>query len=145
VQWREQRRGEGDGQSKRCAGWLCHGWVWRQRGWGVRGEGGGSEGCELTRGVVLLMLSLCLIVLFVPQYGCLAAIFPLLALNHCACLRNARRISYENCKLWVISSSEQTTEVLALSSPLPSPHLVPQLLEGLFDDIVCLLHCSILS
>jgi hypothetical protein len=30
---------------------------------------------------------------FVPQYGRLAAIFHLLAFNHCACLRNARRIS----------------------------------------------------
>ena len=32
---------------------------------------------------------------FVPQDGCLAAILQLLALNHCACLRNARRISYQ--------------------------------------------------
>ena len=30
---------------------------------------------------------------FVPQDGCLAAICRLLALNHSACLRNARRIS----------------------------------------------------
>jgi hypothetical protein len=34
------------------------------------------------------------LLLFVPQYGRLAASYPLLALNHCACLRNARRISY---------------------------------------------------
>ena len=30
---------------------------------------------------------------FVPQYGRLAAIYSLLAFNHSACLRNARRIS----------------------------------------------------
>ena len=33
---------------------------------------------------------------FVPQYGRLAAILSLLAFNHCACLRNARRISYRS-------------------------------------------------
>ena len=31
---------------------------------------------------------------FVPQEGCLAAIWHLLALNHSACRRSARRISY---------------------------------------------------
>ena len=40
----------------------------------------------------------------VPQYGRLAAILGLLALNHCACLRNARRISYNNqlCGIYII-------------------------------------------
>ena len=47
---------------------------------------------------LLLLFSL----LFVPQYGRLAAILGLLAFNHCACLRNARRISYVYFALWYI-------------------------------------------
>ena len=60
---------------------------------GGRGEGGGRgedlEGGGLTRA----FLAGGGVVSFVPQDGCLAAIFLLLALIHCACLRNARRIS----------------------------------------------------
>ena len=42
-------------------------------------------------------LLLLFLLLFVPQYGRLAAILALLAFNHSACLRNARRISYQAC------------------------------------------------
>ena len=45
--------------------------------------------------VTILFLSICLLYI-VPQYGRLAAISDLLALNHSACLRNARRISYQS-------------------------------------------------
>jgi hypothetical protein len=46
---------------------------------------------------------------FVPQYGCLAAIYVLLALYHCACLRNARRISYGDSDCGIFTSAEQTS------------------------------------
>jgi hypothetical protein len=55
----------------------------------------------------IVFKSICLLCI-VPQYGRLAAIFRLLALNHCACLRNARRIIICSFLLWFTSSSEQT-------------------------------------
>jgi hypothetical protein len=47
----------------------------------------------------------------VPQYGRLAAIYGLLAFNHCACLRNARRISYttSNCGLSLHRNKQKQT------------------------------------
>jgi hypothetical protein len=42
--------------------------------------------------LTILFLRICLLCI-VPQYGRLAAIYGLLAFNHSACLRNARRIS----------------------------------------------------
>jgi hypothetical protein len=45
----------------------------------------------------------------VPQYGRLAAISILLAFNHSACLRNARRISYQEQVCGIFTSAEQTT------------------------------------
>jgi len=50
-----------------------------------------------------------LLLLFVPQYGRLAAILKLLAFNHSAYLRNARRISYPTTTRGIFTSLEQTT------------------------------------
>ena len=44
---------------------------------------------------------------FVPQYGRLAAIYSLLAFNHSACLRNARRISYRESNCGIFTSAER--------------------------------------
>ena len=62
---------------------------------------------------------------FVPQYGRLAAIWWLLALNHCACLRNARRISQSVKKLWYIyiSGTNKIQNLHRLCSPLPPSFL----------------------
>ena len=43
--------------------------------------------------IVIFVINLFLLLFVVPQDGCLAAVYMLLAFNHCACLRNARRIS----------------------------------------------------
>ena len=61
---------------------------------------------------LLLSLSqflLLILLLFVPQYGRLAAILELLALNHSACLRSARRISYSILTFCIFTSAEQTS------------------------------------
>ena len=57
--------------------------------------------------VTILFVSVCLLCI-VPQYGRLAAISQLLALYHCACLRNARRISYILIACGIFTSAEQT-------------------------------------
>ena len=70
----------------------------RKRG-GEDGEGGVREREVRDGGFTIAFFfdhadgAFCLLCI-VPQYGRLAAIFWLLALNHSACLRNARRISY---------------------------------------------------
>jgi hypothetical protein len=59
------------------------------------------------------------LLLFVPQYGRLAAISLLLAFNHSACLRNARRISYHRCHRGIFTSSERPQQNKTSPSPFP--------------------------
>ena len=56
---------------------------------------------------VAILFKSVLFVVSVPQYGRLAAIYALLAFNHSACLRNARRISYKRDACGLSPSLEQ--------------------------------------
>ena len=72
---------------------------------------------------------------FVPQDGCLAAIFVLLALNHSACLRNARRVSYvpKDCGLSLHRNKpfSRSRSLIIVSPPLP--FVISLLLERTCD------------
>ena len=66
--------------------------------WAVRSRAVRSRETQvldsLSFAVSFVSMSICLLcIVIVPQYGRLAANFELLAVNHSACLRNARRIS----------------------------------------------------
>jgi hypothetical protein len=69
-----------------------------------------------------------LLLFIVPQYGRLAAIYRLLAFNHSACLRNARRISYKKKGCGLFTSAEQTTFNISNNFAIPLlPSFLPYL------------------
>jgi hypothetical protein len=76
----------------------------------------------------LLFYLLCV----VPQYGRLAAILVLLALNHYACLRNARRISYKSdqCGLSLHRNERKQTAKKTKSRRPTSLHLTCMIVVG---------------
>ena len=85
----------------------------------------GQEGhCEV--------ITACCCHVFVPQYGRLAAISALLALNHCACLRNARRISYtsKDCGLSLHRNEQKQTATKTKSRRPTSLHLTCIIVVG---------------
>jgi hypothetical protein len=66
--------------------------------------------CEVITLVVVMCLFLSMVV-WQP--------FPFLALNHCACLRNARRISYRDIDCGIFTSAEQTTFNISNNFTIP--------------------------
>jgi hypothetical protein len=83
--------------------------------------------------VTILFLSICLLCI-VPQYGRLAAILRLLAFNHSACLRNARRISYlhpQTCCGLPLHRNEQTKSNETKSRRPSSLHLTCMVVGGI--------------
>jgi hypothetical protein len=96
------------------------------------------------------VITACCCHVFVPQYGRLAAVFSLLAFNHCACLRNARRISYLTLVLVYLhpwnkqhSTSQKTSWYLSFSPSLPASSNVCVCVggEGGIADIECDWRC----
>jgi hypothetical protein len=75
------------------------------------------------RKVQCRLITACCCHVFVPQYGRLAAVSILMALYHCACLRNARRISYRFQSCGIFTSAEQTT--FNISNDFTIPLLPP--------------------
>ena len=86
---------------------------------------------SLLSSLTQFLLSLLLFV--VPQDGCLAAIWQLLALYHCACLRNARRISKIPYHVPLHRNITTTPSFPSYSSPSPSlrAHLSPSMSSSL--------------
>ena len=75
--------------------------------------------CSASLLVVLVTLLVVVLLLFVPQYGRLAAVFSLLAFNHYACLRNARRISYSSMICGIFTSAERPQQNKTSPSHFP--------------------------